>query len=352
MENLSTPIHGNSNHRIASIDAFRGIAMIAVIAIHTQPFWSERFIVGEWPALLINQIARFAVPFFFVISGFFLARGVTPSRSAIIVAKKQAYRISVILLFWSLAYLFFIPDFLEVFSRQSIIKSIYWNLQGLLQNPSDLFHQSTRVHLWFLVALLECLLFTALWRAWLPKVGVGIWVFSFYLIGMATGSYKHLVIGNILPHWLPTLPWIEISLFLIGWWVQTSRLSFTLLQAVTVVIVGIVLHFTEVTVIHGMYEIPIMGQDMVFGTAIWVFGIVMALLSSPQTLESSWIENTGKYTLGIYVTHLAVLDTLNHLGTSLQGIVWTITLPFLVFALSLLLVHYLSKVSWFKRFVT
>ena len=351
MEN-SLPAQLNANRRIASIDAFRSIAMLAVIVIHTQPFWAERFVIGEWPALIINQLARFAVPFFFVVSGFFLARSVTPPRSEFIVIKKQAYRIALVLLFWSLAYLIFIPDFLETFSKQSITKSVYWNLQGLLQNSSELLHQSTRVHLWFLVALLECLLFTALWRAWLPKVSIEIWILSFYLAGMATGPYEHSALGNILPQWLPRLPWTEISLFLIGWWVHSSKFSLSLSLATFIALAGMALHFAEVTVIYHLYETPIMGQDMVFGTAIWALRLVMGLLAFPNAFKCSWVENMGKYTLGVYVVHMVFLDMLNYFGTSWNGVSWTILKPFIVFSLSLLFVYYLIKISWLKRFVS
>ena len=231
----ATPTHSsNSIQRIASIDAFRSIAMMAVVVIHAPPFWAERATLGEWPAIIVNQAARFAVPFFFIISGFFLARSVvTSARPAVMVATKQARRIAVVLLFWSLAYLFFIPDFLFLFSTQSIPQSIYWNFLGLLQHPVQLLHQSTRIHLWFMVALLECLLLTIVWRRWAPKIDVAVWVFLFYLIGMATGPYEHSDVGSVLSPWLPKFAWTEVSLFFIGWWIQTTRFSCSLAWAIT-----------------------------------------------------------------------------------------------------------------------
>jgi len=63
--------HSDSTKRIASIDGFRSIAIMAVIVIHTQPFWTERFIFGELPAIIVNQTARFAVPFFLLFPAFF-----------------------------------------------------------------------------------------------------------------------------------------------------------------------------------------------------------------------------------------------------------------------------------------
>jgi surface polysaccharide O-acyltransferase-like enzyme len=343
--------HGDSAQRLASIDAFRSIAIMAVIVIHTQPFWAERFTLGEWPALIINQMARFAVPFFFIISGFFVAKGITPVRPARMVVRKQARRIAIILLFWSLAYLVLIPDFMTIFSAQSVVRSVYWNLQGLLQHPVQLAHQSTRVHLWFLVAMLECLLFAMLWQAWLPKIGAGWWIFPFYLMGMIISPYSHSGIGEVLHPWLPNFPWTEVSLFMIGWWLQISRLSYSFAWAVGIAVAGLALHFMEIMLIYHLYGTPIKNQDMVFGTSLWAAGIVMALLARPQAFKSTWLEKTGKYTLGIYAIHLAVLDVLNYFGKGWEGIAWTIILPISVFIVSLLLVRYLSVTPWLKGLV-
>lgn len=343
--------HGDSAQRIASIDAFRSIAIMAVVVIHTQPFWAERFTLGEWPALIINQTARFAVPFFFIISGFFVAKGITPVRPARVVVRKQARRIAIILLFWSLAYLVLIPDFMAIFSTHSVVRSVYWNFQGLLQHPLQLAHQSTRVHLWFLVAMLECLLFAMLWRAWLPKIGAGWWILPFYSIGMIIGPYSHSSIGEVLHPWLPNFPWTEISLFMIGWWLQMSRLSYSFAWAIGIALAGFALHFMEAAYIHYLYGMPMMGQDMVFGTPLWAAGIVMALLARPGLFESTWLERMGKYTLGIYAIHLAVIDVLNYFGMNWKGVTWSVILPFLGFIVSLLLVHQLNRVYWIRRFV-
>ncbi len=60
--------------RIESVDVFRLIAIVAVIAIHTSPFHVD--VDGENEAymyadMIINQLSRFAVPFFYVTSGYF-----------------------------------------------------------------------------------------------------------------------------------------------------------------------------------------------------------------------------------------------------------------------------------------
>jgi surface polysaccharide O-acyltransferase-like enzyme len=61
--------------RIKSIDSLRGLSILAVLLIHTttRTLEASNFnIVGFSWTLFLNQIARFAVPLFFLISGLVL----------------------------------------------------------------------------------------------------------------------------------------------------------------------------------------------------------------------------------------------------------------------------------------
>lgn len=58
-----------ANKSYIGIDLFRVIAAILIIAIHTSPFGSY----NTWADFVLTRvIARVAVPFFFMTSGFFL----------------------------------------------------------------------------------------------------------------------------------------------------------------------------------------------------------------------------------------------------------------------------------------
>lgn len=62
------------NHpKIASLELGRVIAMLAIIALHCQLFTTYWFLDDEpWVAYLFNQSTRFAVPLFFLISGYLI----------------------------------------------------------------------------------------------------------------------------------------------------------------------------------------------------------------------------------------------------------------------------------------
>ncbi len=60
-----------------SIDVLRGLAIFAVVIIHVNPFYyafespiSVPFIISYF----FQQYCRFAIPFFFVVSGYFFGR--------------------------------------------------------------------------------------------------------------------------------------------------------------------------------------------------------------------------------------------------------------------------------------
>ncbi|RYZ94923.1 MAG: hypothetical protein EOO68_19420 [Moraxellaceae bacterium] len=151
--------------RIESVDVFRLIAIIAVICLHTSPFYGPTFSnnhLYEYLAIIIDQTARFAVPFFFVISGYFWGVKVRAGSDPLVSANKMGKKILLIFLFWSFIYL--LPyNILSVFKFGIFgpIKIAYWNILGLLEAPLSIFFQGTKMHLWFLVALLCALYISA-----------------------------------------------------------------------------------------------------------------------------------------------------------------------------------------------
>ena len=94
-----------------TIDLLRLISIIAVIAIHTTTKTIQsvggdlRLVPGT---LFLNQTVRFAVPLFFLISGFVLEISSPPDINFWSYLKKRLGRIFIPYLVWSLIYYFFI----------------------------------------------------------------------------------------------------------------------------------------------------------------------------------------------------------------------------------------------------
>lgn len=101
--------HSKKSTYLFSIDALRVIAILAVILVHvtTKTLDVGHFDLIKDPlTLFLNQASRFAVPLFFLISGFVLELNNRDGLSYGTFFKKRASRILIPYIFWSAFYFF------------------------------------------------------------------------------------------------------------------------------------------------------------------------------------------------------------------------------------------------------
>lgn len=93
------------------IDILRIIAIVAVVVIHTttKVLAISHYDLGDFSFILfLDQIARFAVPMFFMISGFVLEVSYPHHANYFSYIKKRFNRIFLPYIFWSIIYFFFV----------------------------------------------------------------------------------------------------------------------------------------------------------------------------------------------------------------------------------------------------
>ncbi|KKQ91943.1 MAG: hypothetical protein UU16_C0013G0003 [Candidatus Woesebacteria bacterium GW2011_GWA2_40_7] len=93
--------------RVKSLDAIRAIAISAVVLIHTTTRTIEAIKdnLTNFPfAFFLNQIARFAVPLFFMVSGFALELNYVNHTNHFAYLKKRFSKILIPYIFWSVIY--------------------------------------------------------------------------------------------------------------------------------------------------------------------------------------------------------------------------------------------------------
>jgi probable poly-beta-1,6-N-acetyl-D-glucosamine export protein len=94
-----------------AVDALRVIAILAVILIHTTTRTLEVSVFDlqrmSW-TLILNQISRFAVPLFFIISGFVLELNYTFHAGYFSYLKKRVKRLFIPYIVWSAIYYYFL----------------------------------------------------------------------------------------------------------------------------------------------------------------------------------------------------------------------------------------------------
>ena len=96
---------------IKALDSLRVIAISAVVLIHTTTRTIEASkdnLMGFPWTLFLNQIARFCVPLFFIVSGFALETSYDHHASYFAYLKKRGARVLIPFIFWSAVYYLFI----------------------------------------------------------------------------------------------------------------------------------------------------------------------------------------------------------------------------------------------------
>jgi surface polysaccharide O-acyltransferase-like enzyme len=100
-----------SLNRVKAIDVLRTISIAAVLLIHTttKVLEATHYDLATYSfTLFLNQLARFAVPLFILISGFVLELNYDYHTSYWAYLKKRVSKIFIPYLFWSLIYYYFI----------------------------------------------------------------------------------------------------------------------------------------------------------------------------------------------------------------------------------------------------
>ncbi|MBC7489895.1 MAG: acyltransferase [Glaciimonas sp.] len=300
-------------------------------------------------SVIINGIARFAVPFFFVISGYFwgvkqLQLGTTDWSST----RDMAMKILLIFASWSLIYL--IPfDVASLYSNGFLpeLKKAYWRL---LEMP---IFEGTHVHLWFLPSLFRALIITSLMvsRAWHWQLFCVTVVL--YIIGLLTKSYVDTPLGIHVQFNSRNGPFFSTVFFASGYFLSIVKPTLRWFGiGLFFAVYGISLQILETTFLRQVYG-TILLQDYTVGTYFFGEGVAVAALSDQKNIRVSALARVGKLTLGIYAAHFIFVDLFHGVGNSEfgRGGIWQIAYVVLVLVSSIAIAKLMSLSALTKRFV-
>ena len=341
--------------RLQSVDVLRVAAIIAVISIHTTPFSSPSIPVGERLdlATVINQLARFAVPFFFVLSGYFWAHKIATGGTVISSTLPMVKRIALLLFSWSIIYLF--PTDLSASLEYGLfgpLKSSYWNLSDAINRRFDTLLEGTMYHLWFLPALVCSLVISALLLHYGPRSLLVVLAVVLFLIGLAGGAYREAPFGFEANFNFRNGPFFSLVFFVSGYLLYHRASSKTWLPiGIAVASAGAFLQFYEVIMLNKAWGLP-MNQDYVLGTYFFGIGISMIAISNPKLLRCSWAAAIGPLVLGIYASHVIFVRLLLPIDGKFDGNwIWSVVYVMLVFLLSYTLANFLARFNVTKKLV-
>lgn len=333
------------------IEFVRVVAIFAVVVIHAYPSWTE---VGAF----LGQVARFAVPFFFIVAGYlFQLKLARLSDGQLTYVWQYLWRIGLIYLTWHFVYsvwpIFSVENWGQIHQAgfYSVIKA---GLLGIIQSAQGhlayfLFAGGRGFHLWFLPSLAMgiSLLFIANWcRCFAVGCVVAL---ALFVVALLVGPYKETSVGldySFNPRNGPFFSSVFVFMGAVlgkNWFKPSYFLGWFLLAS------GLALHMLEVCWLEYRHDIPISKHDYVAGTLLYGLGVsVLAICWQPKGKFKEF-SLLGRYALGIYLVHLLVLYSLN-LFPDVVGKL-PIFRVFYTFMVSLALVVYFKKIPYVRQLV-
>lgn len=318
--------------RIYSLDSMRIIAMGFVVTIHTNLF-RDLGTYGNIANFVIDSSGRFVVPFFFMTSGYFFALktiGRNPT--------DYFYdRVKTITSLYVFGLLLAAPVFLAAtavrasWENQDPVRNSIDELTGFV-SPLELLYygNSVSVILWFLPALAFSLALVYSFARFdktqfLIPISLG-----FHGIGLLGASYTMFVDvpfevrdGLFFGFFYTS---VGYYIYAHDWRPSTERSTiylgvacfFTALHVGERYVLGYVL--TGDTIGQSVYT-----ASYTIGTALMSISLFIFLLSRPEFSKRTSLPSWGKYAVGIYVVHPAVLHALELVEEALGRIGYDIS---------------------------
>lgn len=300
--------------RLNGVDLFRLIASFFIIALHAKYGNLDQYFLD-----IISLSTRWAVPYYFIVSGFFLGRKFKDGRIDFDQIKKNLAKLALILLIASVVY-----------TPINIIgKSLTFNFYTIFIG--------TYFHLWFIGSMIFGYIF--IWWCYHIKrerllVIASISSLIFYLIADSYSILGNIELNSELSRYLIAIPFMFIGLKLSFLSISPNRKWLLLI----IIIFGFGLQFIEANILFEHYGQSISKHQFLVGTVIMVIPLFM--LSTLFRINMNYLTKWGKnYSLLIYLYHPIVILSLatylkytpypninNHINLISPIIIFTISL--------------------------
>lgn len=334
-----------------SAQVMRVIAILAVIVIHSAPFyyWTEVGQLKISPYYFLNGTARFAIPFFFIISGYFFAgsvsrRGVGPALSGFV------SRILLLYVVWGIYYAFMprVKDFKKLGYWDAVWKKTVGAFQD---SPLDFIFSSPGTHLWFLAALVLSAAIAAVFVARKQMGALLVVTGLFYIAGLLGGLYRYSPVGIPLFMDAKLGPFGGPFIFALGMWHAERGVSESDgRSSIALIIVGWAMILIEMLSMRLLYETP--QADFYIGSIVVALGLLRFVVSRPNWGARTPLAGWAGFTLGVYVLHPTVLRIPRLLDFQADWLFWEFTEPFVVYGVTLALCMILARFGPLRRLVT
>jgi surface polysaccharide O-acyltransferase-like enzyme len=286
--------------RNAAIDGGRAVCCFAVVLIHTAS--SAHFLPANAQTLtgaasidaghIIDQLCRFAVPYFFIATGYFMRR--RPDAAVWTSLTTVLYRLAPPFFFWALLF-----NALSLRDASLLTLPGYW-ARVILQG-------GTAYHLWYLPGVgisLAIMLVSAPVISARSQVILG---FGLFVLGLAIGPYLNLITSRVpsamILHLVRDVFFGPVFVA-VGIWLRSSQWKPTFGVAVCVFVLGAALQIAECFLIVRLMPNTEFGPDFTLATVLFGIGAFLTALTWPRSAAiPSTLVTIGVLGLGFYAVH-------------------------------------------------
>ena len=167
-----------------TIQLFRLVGALMVIAIHTNPFMEINAYIAKG---ITGILTRVAVPFFFSLAGYFYMKKIEDKKDYL---KKYIYKILKIYIIWGVIYFPYSFIYSSIKSERSLIFSVAAYVRNTIFGGAHF-------HLWYLPALIFAIILFDLLHRNVQMNKIKILATILYLVGLFGTSYYGLLKGNL-----------------------------------------------------------------------------------------------------------------------------------------------------------
>lgn len=346
-------VHMMTETRIYSIDSLRYAAVFGVICMHFGSFAQISFPVSA----IIEQVSNFAVPLFFLVSGYLFRKKIMAYDDAYWRYTRMMKRLCLIFWTWSAIYLFvpanptmltqaknlgFISGSMMVFNSK---------IEAIRSNPLNFLLAGTSIQLWFLVSLAMGLTLLYLFI----KLGIEdkflYLAIPLYIFQILAGplSITPLGIHTGIGYYLG--PFVSTLFVGIGALIARKEFKPSRQLACWLIFAGLTMQLGEWLLLHTIYGWDHFRQTgYIVGTVMYTTGFLLLALAIPSMGNRTGFSRLGKFTLGIYLTHMMFIPVAQKLYGSLPRPLGEAG-PLGVLAASLLLTVILIRLPYVRRIV-
>ncbi|MFA5816004.1 MAG: acyltransferase [Bacteroidales bacterium] len=340
--------------RIYSIDTLRFAAVFGVICMHFQSFRQISYPVNA----IIDQVANFAVPFFFLVSGYLFRKKIMAGDDAYWRYSRMMKRLCLIFWTWSAIYLFVPanPVMLTQAKQLGLISGLKMifnsKIDAIKSNPLDFLLAGTSIQLWYLVSLAMGLTLLFIFMKLRIEDKLLYLAVPLYCFQILAGPLSNTRIGIHIgtAYWLG--PFVSTLFVGIGALIAKKEYRPSPQLAYWLILAGLVMQLGEWLLLHTIYGWDRFRQTgYLIGTVLYATGFLLLALTIPSMGYRTGLTRLGKFTLGIYLTHMIFIPFAQKLNGTLPKHIGEVG-PLGVLAASLLLTIILIQLPYLRRIVT